>query len=490
MKIVKNARFAFIISLITVVLLLGGIAPAQQTITIESTKGGPGAIVYIPVHLSDGCGIGGINATVNFSPGVISNISMVKGDLLNTHVVDYNTVSSMEFRFLAYANPTASFNSGAGYVGYIKGTISQSATPGSQVTVTLTDSALGTTDGQSVEDISTVNGVIDIYPAAFSFDVDSQGWQFKGKVSEYDEPDYTDQGGHLGLNALGSTKSFSYWESTDLPIQDGKVYRAAWTVGSSVTDPNLAVQYRLRVNQKDSWQAWERIVDSYKSQSPSAGNPKTYNLFFDPSLTGVADDVVVYSFDILSFNTEDDTNSWLYLDEMVVSEVAVTEGAQVASYDFESDGEGWQFSGPVPPYNPLSVALQSGKLALSPDGAINAFAYVFSPEITIEDAKVYRVRYEVGSTTSDADQCIRFRTRLNQKGAWQGLERDVNSFNGQAPANMTTKYYHLIYAPLVTDTEDNKMDVSFDVLSFESADDVNSWVYLESLTVNEVTLSE
>ena len=84
--------------------------------------------------------------------------------------------------------------------------------------------------------------------------------------------------------------------------------------------PDSAVQFRLRVNQRGSWTAWERVVNSNLGNAPSSGNPRDYYLYFDPRVTGAGDDVVIFSFDILSFDANDDTSSWLLLDELMVEE--------------------------------------------------------------------------------------------------------------------------------------------------------------------------
>ena len=94
-------------------------------------------------------------------------------------------------------------------------------------------------------------------------------------------------------------------------------------MGSSATDPNDTVQFRLRVNQRDSWQAWSRIVASYNGQAPSTSNDKTYNVFFDPKVMGTTDDLAIFSVDIMSFDPADATDSWLYLESMKLEEITL-----------------------------------------------------------------------------------------------------------------------------------------------------------------------
>ncbi|MCX7765571.1 MAG: hypothetical protein N2246_02555, partial [Candidatus Sumerlaeia bacterium] len=82
-----------------------------------------------------------------------------------------------------------------------------------------------------------------------------------------------------------------------------------------------SVQFRLRVNQRGRWSSWIRVVNSYFGEAPSVGNPKVYDLFFDPHVSGTEDNKVLFSFDILSFDANDDTNSWLYLEDLFIEEI-------------------------------------------------------------------------------------------------------------------------------------------------------------------------
>lgn len=71
-----------------------------------------------------------------------------------------------------------------------------------------------------------------------------------------------------------STNCFSYWYTPDVVIEDGKLYRAEWLVGSSTSEADQTIQFRLRVNQKGSGRGWSRMVNSYNQQVPFIFNPK------------------------------------------------------------------------------------------------------------------------------------------------------------------------------------------------------------------------
>ena len=54
------------------------------------------------------------------------------------------------------------------------------------------------------------------------------------------------------------------------------------------------------------------------------------------------------------------------------------------------------------------------------------------------------------------------------------------------PSNAAAKFYEVVMDPQVTGITDNLAVLSFDILSFDINDNVNSWLYLESVTVHEV----
>ncbi|MCD6385046.1 right-handed parallel beta-helix repeat-containing protein [Candidatus Sumerlaeota bacterium] len=334
-------------------------------------------------------------------------------------------------------------------------------------------------------------GADEYYPvrvANYTFQSGDENWDFVGQIPPYDEP-LSSALIDLGLSPGGSTYAFSYWSSPQLQIQDGKLYRARWLVQSTATDPDLTVQFRLRINQQGSWQSWERGVNSFNQQAPSIGNSKWYDVFFNPVVTGSGDDEVVASFDIMSFDPNDDTYSWLYLDQMTVDEASVTPGAQVISYDFTGGTQGWGYAGQIPPYDEPTSSSTGGQLGLSPNGSVNCFSFWVSPNVTIQQGKAYQAQFTMKSSVADPDSAVQFRLRINQLGSWQAWARGVNSFNQQAPSNTQPKSYEVIFNPDVTGAGDNLVNLSFDIMSFDPADDVNSWLYLDSATLQEVTIN-
>ncbi|MCD6385925.1 hypothetical protein J7M23_09140, partial [Candidatus Sumerlaeota bacterium] len=323
----------------------------------------------------------------------------------------------------------------------------------------------------------------------YYFNSGEDNWQFVGDLPYFSPASSVREPGHIGLSANGSSNCFSYWYSPDVWIEDGKLYRSRWLVSSSASNPDDTVQFRLRVNQKGSWQSWTRVVNSFNQQAPSASEPKWYDLFFDPRVTTNEDSGVTFSFDIMSIYPWDDANSWIYLEEMMVDEARVSTSTEILRYDFAGDNEGWQFAGVISPYDEPITSSAGGHLGLSPAGSTNCFSYWYSPDVGIEDAKLYLARFEMSSSILDPDEVVQTRLRVNQKGSWQGWIRVVNSYNQQAPAAAEWKTYDIIFNPDVTASTDNLAVFSFDVMSFDPADATISWLFLESLTLNEIDVS-
>jgi hypothetical protein len=231
-------------------------------------------------------------------------------------------------------------------------------------------------------------------------------------------------------------------------------------------------------------------VTSNLGQAPSDGNPKWYNLYLDPDVTGAGDDMIVMTFDIMSFDWNDDYNSWLWLEEVELYEVTITTGSEVIRYDFTSSAEGWAFAGAIPPFDEPMTAAGGTSLGLMADGSRNCFSYWLSPDVVIADGVVYRARFEVGSLATDPDQTVQFRLRTNQKGSWQTWTKAVVSALGQAPGIGANKTYGVIMDPNVTGSGDDNVVFSFDIMSFDWNDDADAWIFLESLVLNEVVVEQ
>ena len=274
-----------------------------------------------------------------------------------------------------------------------------------------------------------------------------------------------------------------------MEVADGSVYRSIWTVGSTVDNPDIAVNFRLRANQRGTWSAWDRYVISEFQHAPSAGNNKNYDVFFNPVVGAKQDEYMVFSFDIMSFDWRDDTLSYIFLDQLEIDEVNVSAGTELVRYEFDTGVEGWLFEGAVITFDEPTSAVLPGKLGLSPDGSSNCFSYFWSPDIPIEDGQAYRVFWEVESSVTDPDMAVDFRLRANQRKAWQAWNRNVTSRLGIAPSSGNIKTYDVILIPEVKPTfDEDQLVINFDIISFDWCNDMDSWLYMHAAEVREVEL--
>ncbi len=327
-------------------------------------------------------------------------------------------------------------------------------------------------------------------PSHFDFLDYSQGWSFVSTPDTFDPAKPGIETDRLSLSPMGSTTCFSSWLSPEMAIEDDTVYLARWTVGSSQTDANKTVQFRLRVNQKGSWQAWENTVSSYLSRAPSYAQSKQYDILFHPRVQGSEDDTIQCAFDLLSFSWDDDLYSSVRLDELEVEEVTMTPGATVAEFDFATDSDGWTFTGTIPPFDTAITSVEPGHIGISANGSTNCFGYWESPGVTIEDGNYYRTRFTVGTSVTDPDNAIQCRLRTTQQGSFHSWSRTVNSNLQNSPSATQSRTYSVVSSPVVVGSSDNTFTLTYDIASFDSSDDTTSWLYLENAIIEEVTISE
>jgi hypothetical protein len=91
----------------------------------------------------------------------------------------------------------------------------------------------------------------------------------------------------------------------------------------------------------------------------------------------------------------------------------------------------------------------------------------------------------VASSAAVPDETLTFRLRANQTGNQRGWVQVVVSTNGEAPSAAGDKTYELLINPIL-DSGTDTIVLSFDMLSFDPFEDRSSWVYLESMVLEEV----
>lgn len=156
-----------------------------------------------------------------------------------------------------------------------------------------------------------------------------------------------------------------------------------------------------------------------------------------------------------------------------------------AAYDFESGLEGWAFRGQVIPFESAVSADSGGHIGISPQGSAYCFGFWDSPPIQLETGKEYRVRWRISSSVNDPDRTLEFRLRANQQSNWRCWTTGVMSLGSAAPSSTNPKTYDLGIIPQGTTTDTVRL--SFDLIGFRPEDDLSSWIYLEDVTLQEIT---
>jgi len=156
-------------------------------------------------------------------------------------------------------------------------------------------------------------------------------------------------------------------------------------------------------------------------------------------------------------------------------------------FDFNNGPQGWSFAGRIASFNEPNNTWDTGRLGLSPEGSANCFSYWGSPEIILKKDKVYRASWQVSSSVNVADDAVDFRLRANQLGNWRYWTTGVTSLNDAAPTTQT-KTYDLIILPEMESTTDSIV-LSFDLMGFDPANDLQSWLYLDQVSMDEVSIA-
>jgi hypothetical protein len=320
----------------------------------------------------------------------------------------------------------------------------------------------------------------------FDFGYWGASWHFVGEIAPFDWPKVSYKPGELGISPEGSANCFSYLFSSELVVENEKLYHARWKVSSSVNIADNALDFRLRANELGNWRYWTTGVVSLNDAAPTT-QTKTYDLIILPEMESATDRIVL-SVDLMSFDPANDLQSWLYLNQVCLDEVSITPVVPAvipAHYSFENYTEGWGFQGKIGDFNePVPVVLP-GRIGLSPNGSAYCFSYWVSPEIQVGKDRAYLVRWLVSSSTTDPERVVDFRLRCNQTGNLRCWDTGTFFSLGHAyPTEGEPRSYDLIILPQMS-TPSDTIRLSFDIMSLDASNDLNSYIFLEEVTVQE-----
>jgi len=159
------------------------------------------------------------------------------------------------------------------------------------------------------------------------------------------------------------------------------------------------------------------------------------------------------------------------------------------TFNFDTGADGWVFSGKIGPFDPPAQTSAGGHLGLSPAGLSFCFGFWDSPEIQVQNGVTYRAAFSLTSSLSTGELVPACRLRVNQRNFYGSTARYIISGGDGGGAPITTpRSYNVLFTPLLS-TNDGAVTLSFDICNFGPFDDANAWIYLESVTIEEVSVS-
>jgi hypothetical protein len=191
----------------------------------------------------------------------------------------------------------------------------------------------------------------------------------------------------------------------------------------------------------------------------------------------------------MSFDSHDNTSTWIYLEELIVQEVGITSSSLMLEYPLNLGTEYWGRPPAGTGFDSAQSFWEPSHLGLNPMGSLSCFDFWYSPAFQVEEGFVYRAVYQAGSSVTSPDKAVQMMLRVNQCGSWQAWDRTVTSNLNQALMQGDPRTYEVFFAPRILWPEDDLCECAFDIMSFDYMDDAFSSVFLEGLTVDQVIIN-
>lgn len=166
--------------------------------------------------------------------------------------------------------------------------------------------------------------------STYSFETGQEGWQ-TGYADQFTAPNFLSGNGYLSIQGVNYT-TYGFWESPYRDYENGRLYRASFAIKTNTSnDPpsdfSKCPSFRLRVNSNilgDDW-AIVYVVDSDAQAILSPKNTaQIYDVYFLPPQRD-SNRQYKLSFDYVNFNTKDNATDILYLDEVQISYISLSE---------------------------------------------------------------------------------------------------------------------------------------------------------------------
>jgi hypothetical protein len=165
----------------------------------------------------------------------------------------------------------------------------------------------------------------------YSFETGQEGWQNGSAAPTFTAPDFFFESGHLAIQGVDYT-TYGFWESPYRGYENGRLYRASFAIKTSTSneppsDYSKCPSLRLRVNSNNLGDDWAivYVVDSDEQAILSPKNTvQTYDVYFLPPQRD-SNRQYKLSFDYVNFNTKDNATDILYLEEVQILYISLSE---------------------------------------------------------------------------------------------------------------------------------------------------------------------
>jgi hypothetical protein len=335
-----------------------------------------------------------------------------------------------------------------------------------------------------------------IYIRDYTFDTSTEGWFFLAISGPYFSTASSGwSGGRLQISSPNdSTSRVGIWTGpVHFSYVPDNVYRATFTVCSSMASFAQNPQFRMRWNQDQSLESGSQIVNacsSYSYSLPLDPSTREYSSYFMPMVSGylgIAFDML--DFDAGRFGTH-------YVDSIIVERFPrPSTGTIVKTYSNAEDFANWAFITNLPPYGPVTSACSgTGKPCITSrvEDYANYGFWMCSPtanELTYEPDKLYRATFTLRCDSELARYIMpQVRLRCQNEDAQMTQTMELNSQligPGAMPEVNGTSYDVYWETPTLPSSpviSEDGFIVAIDLLDFDPRK--GGTIYLDSVTVD------
>lgn len=342
--------------------------------------------------------------------------------------------------------------------------------------------------------------IVPIYLGEYTFDSTTEGWSFlaiSGPDFSPASSSYT--AGRLGISSPNdSTSRVGIWNGpVNIPYVPDNVYRATFTVCSSMGSFAQDPQCRMRWNQEQSLESASHIVNACGSLSnslPLDPSTREYSSYFMPTVSGnlgVAFDLL--DFEVGRFGTH-------YVDSITAERFPrPSTGTIVKTYSNAEDFANWAFITNLPPYDPVtSECGGTGKPCITSgvDDYANFGFWMCSAtanELTYERDKLYRATFTLQCDSELARYImpqVRLRCQNEDSQMTQTVELNSQLIGPGAMPEITGTSYDVYWeTPILPGTPTTAEDgfiVAMDMLDFDPRK--GGTICLDSVTVDYLAI--